>query len=111
MSSNSSDRIEPALSASDWAFPRVTLAVDGGSPYEMLGPEDFARNATDLPALIALANAALPDSDLRKIRHHWISWLREEADILKRGGAGAGALIAAEIADALESYLPPSRVP
>jgi hypothetical protein len=111
--------IEPALSDSEWVKQlndRGGLEIQAFPKECSISIQDWGAmsgvtvRADDLPALIALANAALPDSDRRKLRHHWISWLREEAEILNRNGAGAGALIAAEIADVLESYLSPTNV-
>jgi hypothetical protein len=94
--------ITAALSSEEWRQEAQARRTFGRSMDSLVG------DAPDVCAyLIALNNHALPDADRRKIRHHWICWLREEVDILTRGGAGAGALIAAEIADALESYLPP----
>ncbi|MDB4914066.1 MAG: hypothetical protein JWM95_1710 [Gemmatimonadetes bacterium] len=104
------DRIEPALSAEEWrALQSVKI---GSSAYALdeISRSTVSQERSDNEcsvALIAVLNAALPDSDDRKFRSHWIEWLRTEADILKRAGAGAGALCANEIADALESYLPP----
>lgn len=113
-----SDRIEPALSAGEWLLFGASKGqhiIDGqpmyvhekGMEFENMDPAGFQVPLSHLPALIALANAALPYSDDRKIKNDWVSWLREEAEILQRNGAGAGALMAREIADALASYLPP----
>lgn len=117
------DTIEPALSVDEWADRSVrlgrywwdgTMSGDDGCVAVTSGtdPQESPRPISGrcLPALIALANAALPDTDPRKIRRGWIIWLQEEADVLKRNGAGAGALMAREIADALASYLPPETV-
>jgi hypothetical protein len=114
--------VELALSANEWAAKRIErgeefqgdgirasvdpvlgFIVDNFTP-ETQSSHDDPRS---LASIIALANDALPNSDRRKITRTWVNWLREEADVLKRGGAGAGALMATEIADALQSYLPP----
>lgn len=118
--------IHPALTPDEWVALEGRPAIERGEEFqgdgirghvdEWLGfcvdnftPETQSshKNAANLTAIIALANAALPDSDPRQIRFGWVLWLREEAEILGRNGAGAGALMAAEIADALASYLPP----
>ena len=72
----------------------------GTAIAQVYGPDQMAQ-------IIAEANYALPDDDVRKITHSHVWWLREEADVLKRNGAGAGSLMCAEIADILASYLPP----
>jgi hypothetical protein len=83
---------------------RDGISIDSSTGYDV---ERGTVPPELLPMIIALANASLPHGDDRKITRTWVNWLREEADVLKRNGAGAGALMATEIADALESYLPP----
>lgn len=103
----------PPVYFDDWPIPQwdefTAHVVQPGTLFLTSQNDhvEIATVTTRLPALIALANAALPYSDDRKFRHHWVSWLREEADILQRGGAGAGAMMARQIADTLASYLPP----
>jgi hypothetical protein len=129
-----SDRIEPALTLEEWAN------ADGPTydrPYCMIFPADAASGGIvvsvgserawvapqDLPPAIALANAALPDDDPRKITHDMVAAIRDVADTLDRvcgakmigsvqvhGPAGSAYLLRDDfgaIADALESYLPP----
>ena len=68
-----------------------------------------------LPQAIAIANAALPDTDPRKITRDWVIALRAEAERGRRAdvrgdNAGFSAIdpdTADQIANALESYLPP----
>lgn len=57
--------------------------------------------ADDFAALIALANAALPDEDPRKLR-------REHVEVLRSAPDGPGDVSPLfELADAIESFLPP----
>jgi hypothetical protein len=90
------DKIEPALSAEEWArLPRqVTHFIE-----ESAGVGDY-------PAIIAVCNAALPDSDPRKITADQVHCLRIAADALKVTGLLSQSLY--RFADALESYLPPT---
>lgn len=88
--------IEPALTAEDWANPSGIGLYDLCVRWEPDG----------LPKIIALANADLPDSDPRKITREKLAGLRvalsttsRPADVYNRVG---GAFL-----DALESYLPP----
>jgi hypothetical protein len=114
-------RIDPALTAEEWATvpwaDRVTffacvegtgLTIADGSPTPRVG---IHVERDDLSALIALANAALPDSDPRKIRREWMRELRERALDHPIGVDNKSAdipdPILTEIAAALESYLPP----
>lgn len=91
-----SEKIEPALTLGDAvSLKAVASYVDELDPRL-------------LPNIVRAANSRLPNSDRAKITRTWVNWLREEADVLKRGGAGAGALMATEIADGLERYLPPA---
>lgn len=110
-----SKAVEPALT--HCGCVTWTLLADGRCRCEcgvnIIAPGGAVPNLKVEPALThlakitALANSQLPDDDRRKITRTWVNWLREEADALQRNGAGAGALMATEIADALDSYLPP----
>lgn len=76
------------------------------------GPHGWEPVEVDeLPQVIAFANAALPDSDPRKITRETVATLRNHAYYSKHGDAhGRLAMTAdalAALADALESYLPP----
>lgn len=80
--------IPPALSEVDWA-----QIPDAESALVMLNDD------RDVPAVIALANAALHDEDPRKIRREHVELLRKAAALIARhmpsaaygaGGSGAG---------------------
>jgi hypothetical protein len=126
-------RIEPALSADEWGEQAVDWPGAPKARAEIAPTSETARHRTDerwlrivakqgdtwpevniaatnLPALIALANAALPDSDPRKITRHtlWIiRKLREDAYIdPQHPGALAFMRETETLVSALESYLP-----
>lgn len=63
----------------------------------------------DMHALIALANAALPADDPRKITREKVRDLHATLDALERDGFGLNIAIPSlrTLAAALESYLPP----
>lgn len=70
--------------------------------------------APSVRALIAVANAALPDSDPRKFTRATIAMLRRKADVFHPTPESPmlGRMRDTELdafADALESYLPPER--
>ena len=110
-----SDRIEPALTPEEWRTAKLWLAG------KMIGGKVRGSVVLDLPdkhtpAALALANAALPDTDPRKITREWVADIRERADDLAGEIAewvGDSPRTEAQIArlrriaDALESYLPP----
>jgi hypothetical protein len=99
------DKIGSVMTQDDWKeFWRDVSATraTGGSPVLVVHDGD-PRN--QLPQIIARANALLPDSDPRKITHVLIARLRVTAE--HAGGPGAGPTWLADLADALESYLPP----
>jgi hypothetical protein len=117
-------RIEPALTADEWADAQKYGA-------DAFRAEAGPRTWFSLPQVIALANAALPDSDPRKITREKIAQLRlavnewdgvgrdpvklaewqgadddrPEPDLEYFGGGDA----ALAFLDALESYLPPEE--
>jgi hypothetical protein len=102
------DRIEPALTPDEWKQKRACDAHGNGAMISsgvLVGLSGGAIAAVLDPAkTIALANAALPDDDLRKIARADVENLR---GILT---ADAWAVAKADIrrlADALASYLPP----
>lgn len=114
-----SGMIEPALTASEWSI------------YERMGEDTRLRTVGDVlskPILfpvdvsraIAALNFSLPDSDPRKITRTTIDAIREGAfDVEYERGRGlikspqeASDELAKQlfsIADALESYLPPTE--
>lgn len=119
------DKIEPALSAEEWKKARDEGATHhdecfwldnrfsvSASLYDgelIIATENGnSVGSIDRPAaLIALANAALPDSDRRKITREKIAVIRQCAFDNLPYLAGAVAKAMVEFADALESYLPP----
>lgn len=125
-----SDRIPIALTVEEWGAMRVEFVGlpdlvfhDDGDGMELVACGDdgsalekWKFNVApdiDLPALIALANAALPDDDPRKITREWVREICYAAEAAAWGDGAqnesdrqaAAALNA--IAAALESYLPP----
>jgi hypothetical protein len=106
-----SDKIEAALTSDEWKalqwseFAAADMIAASRVPF------------ADRPlAIIAILNAALPDSDPRKITREWIQSIRDSADAVDgEWGVGKGdhpiAIRLAAIADALESYLPESYRP
>jgi hypothetical protein len=98
------DRIEPALTAEEWAKRVGVYGWDYGSGFIVDRPH----------AIIAVLNAALPDADPRKITRKHIAMLREagrQRDSLSPPYLDITLDDAAELlafADALESYLPPA---
>lgn len=108
------DHIAPALTAEEWANERKERSRD--KYYER--PFEPAK-------CIAVANDELPDGDPRKIAQRWIEVLRIARDAGRiEGGVGDDPIRYAgrplhfgeqvalkEIADALESYLPPAGEP
>lgn len=127
-----SERIEPALTPKQWEIRAVRLPTDDAyasvygfrvegaeghglrlevDVFNAEHPDEMASHeipSNALPALIALANAALPDSDPRKITREKIALLRIEhisecdGDVCEYPTRELAAF-----ADALESYLPP----
>lgn len=95
-----SEKIEPALTPEQWRDSDRTIT-------EMVGA--LPERAEDMVSLVALANAALPDSDHRKITREMVGRLRWAASHAGESNGGAQQCIDA-IADALESYLPPENV-
>jgi hypothetical protein len=126
--------IPPALTPDEWERRaigdgplEIARIMDGPGPDAIEVTEDLRWfRDEDIPALIALANAALPDTDPRKITRDWLADLRiaqneaQEAawrscmngepgkpcDECQRAVDGFKARLQA-IADALASYLPP----
>lgn len=132
-----SDKIESALTAEEWkerrvrfvGLPELVLHDDGDGMELVVYAGDCIWEklkfnqapAIDLPSLIALANAALPDSDPRKITREDVEVLRSAAEDLEHAceygrwcrwcidhSLGlANRVRLKRLADALESYLPP----
>lgn len=108
-------KIEPALSAEEWAramspgrpvFVGTPNAISDAIGDRILDNYGHFEGLSDgdAPALIALANAALPDDDPRKITHQMIDDIRESMDYIE---VERHIETIGRIADALESYLPP----
>lgn len=131
-----SEKIEPALSAEEWAEERfaptsdlqIVIHNDGDGIEFVIYPDDEARFqrkgllskhklefADDLAGVIAVLNAGYPDSDPRKITRFHVVLLRNAAERL-RGTDGEPEEIEQvkayleDLANALESYLPPHRI-
>jgi hypothetical protein len=106
------DRIEPALTEEEWANNGEDVVggyldwesgvIDTSGTYVSRGPRF-------IPALIALANAALSDSDPRKITREMVDDLRMAASGLRHeyGSVDEDAASVDRVSDVLESYLPP----
>lgn len=120
------EKIEPALSETEWAErgdPVVSGYIDWGMQVvDVRSGCGYGGNKEQerrfIPGLIALANAALPDSDPRKITREKITALRSAAHFLENADGRLAVAwsaddnpwhkLAAELratADALESYL------
>jgi hypothetical protein len=127
------DEIGPALTRDEWSNRAVVrnegivkwpIRVEAGElriTPAADGEEFYAGSSKTLVTLVALANAALPRYDPRKITHEKIAalWfaanecranamLGEEGSEARRELAER-ALILSQFADALDSYLPPER--
>jgi len=93
-------KIEPALSEQEWAAVLETI--------EIKRERQLAPSADQCAHDIAVANAALPDSDPRKITRATIEDIRSAAEQIQLDPEeyyrGRRLL---SFADALASYLPP----
>lgn len=101
------DKIEPALTPEEW---RDALSEDmrDGLAYEV----SYLWGRERPHAAIAIANAALPDSDPRKLAREMVRYLLEIARFCEsvseeRTGEIEPETKLRDIAAALESYLPP----
>lgn len=94
-----SERITPALTPEEWEYA-MHEDVRDGLAYEVTYLWGRSRQA----GAIALANAALPDDDPRKITRERVNILRE----LWAECPYEYQTALRELADALESYLPPA---
>lgn len=105
-----SDAIPPALTPDEWARvePSDIYGHDDGGVYVgAYRGGDIEVGVRD-HALIALANAALPDTDPRKITREWVREIRGAArDYALPDGFLHSGEVLNRIADALASYLPP----
>ncbi len=86
-------KVEPALTAEEWERSRVR-----STDYMI---ED-ASGGCEYAKVIALANAALPDTDPHKITAKMVETLRNMWYVDQEG-----EMLLNRIADVLESYLPP----
>lgn len=126
-----SEKIEPALSAEEWAGQPIAHLGFIGEEEELAGPfvldsdgsgvavhegdlylayDRFHSTTFSRPdAVIAVANAALLDSDRRKITREKIATLRSGLDCVPQaeGDQHAAYQAADAFLDALESYLSP----
>lgn len=129
-----SKKIEPALTPEEWAAGRAELLEGGDGVQDVIvldsGPDRIewvglpARTLSDgrvmlrtsfpddLAIVIALANAALPDGDPRKITRANVVDLGDAATQIEEEGGGGHVWRAEHVArlrqfaDALDSYLP-----
>ena len=127
--------IPPALTREEWthrAFDGVCISADWmdqsieifdvgeGTKVSLFGAP---RVVADAPRLIAALNAALPDTDPRKIGGEYLAALREvvaASDALNGAKMISGGMLQVsgttvetlrDLADALASYLPPRDTP
>lgn len=109
-------KIEPTLTAEEWAAGRVVwrdaeVEWRAGESFDISYriPDEVPTAQPDdrssVAQMIAVANAALPDSDPRKITRKTVVMLRESSEDDHAAYVNFGKLRA--LADALESYLPP----
>lgn len=114
-----SDRIEPALSAEEWNHGGDALMWRDGAFVFLESDAGGMRNhrtrlgEDDLPRVIALANAALSDSDPRKITRGDIGAIRaslsqQHFDSTDDQYMTPETRTFARVLAALESYLPPA---
>jgi hypothetical protein len=117
--------IEPALTAEEWLSRQASVdhgfvRLDGDAP--VLETFDYRDGSTtglylehDLAIVIALANAALPNEDPRKITHDDVFVLRQLPAFMRGLGMGndpeGGARAVTALAAKLASYLPPRTRP
>lgn len=109
--------ITPAVSRDEWmrwrAHEEVRLPIRGGARTTPTGDLALFWEGTvdipreDFPAIIAVMNAILPDHHERKITRQWIACLRSMASHSESGDWG---YLPSQIADVLESYLPPEEL-
>lgn len=129
---NDAPDIPPALSESEWENEAAIVgglgvrirhtipnqptleisSVDGRIATPVL---HSIADTNSIAALIALANAAMNDEDPRKITRETVDTLRQMRALLHGVGMGVdpegGRTFVAELADALESLLPPLTNP
>jgi hypothetical protein len=121
MSDEQSRDIPPALNALQWRERRYTTSygfcVETPARDELnllMGGRLYAspREVATLAALIALANAAMNDEDPRKFARENLTVLRRVAEKLRSIRLledDADAESVDDLADVIESYLPPGR--
>lgn len=96
-------KIEPALTAEEWARFRDSRT----DVAEMGTPTAYLYHYADPGQCLAVANAMLPDSDPRKITDEKVGLLRNALRTIRLDRPGFNLAELDELADALESYLPP----
>ena len=88
-----SDELKPALSAEEWAriaiptpitAPGRSVRVEVVDAGLLIGPREFIGR-DDVPALIALANAALPDDSPYKITRDDVTILDQLVCVIPNG--------------------------
>lgn len=115
-------KIEPALTAEEWeqrTYRSITgrefshIEAQGVQLHDngvmvLVGLDDDRDINASPAALIALANAALPDSDPRKITREKIEHMKAIAESIRPTTSNESHIgFLEEFATALESYLPP----
>lgn len=105
-----SDKIEPTLTAEEIDDIRHLGAQNGlGGILAFISSRAFEG---DWAKVVAVAMGQLPDSDSRKITREKLAAIRDNADALEAdyesyGKHAAFVIRFRELADVLESYLPP----
>lgn len=99
----SPDKVEPALTAQQWAEWKREIARAGGVVDDTLYNDTVGKDAAECAYVIALNNDALPADDKRKITREDVANLR---GILSGDAWAVAKADIARLADALESYLP-----
>lgn len=114
--SDTTTEIQPALSPDEWALHRSDrgLEVQAFPEEASMNIQDWGAmsqvsvGSEDLPAIIALANAALPDSDGRKITRETVRALRDWiVPCNNHAGFRQLAVLLHHHASALAALLPP----
>lgn len=106
--------VQPALRDDEWRDGRISWLRESGIVLSLAGELGLliegsqhitiGKNATRLTALIAMANAALPADDPRKLTRAHLDALRAAVDSTTVSADQAELL--GQLASAIEAYLP-----
>ncbi len=100
-------KIDPALTADEWVAVR-NGEMNVADHFIEIDASGIAGGEARLwPAVVAIGNDKLRDDDPRKITGEWIAELRLSAKQIEEDRGPLPRNRLAEMADALESYLPP----